>query len=77
MAKPEIIAGLDIGSGQVVCALGRRMPDQDQVEIVAAAKQNCRGLKGGVVINIDESALAISRVSCWDGDPMCCSRMKD
>lgn len=62
MAKPEIIAGLDIGSGQVVCAIGRRMPDQDHVEVIAAAKQNCRGLKGGVVINIDETALAIGRV---------------
>jgi cell division protein FtsA len=62
LAKPEIIAGLDVGSGQVVCSIGRRLPDQDQVEIIAAAKQNCRGLKGGVVINIDETALAISRV---------------
>ncbi len=61
MSKPEIIAGVDIGSGQVVCVIGRRPPEQDQVEIIAATRQNCRGLKGGVVINIDETALAIGR----------------
>ncbi|MCB4756206.1 MAG: cell division protein FtsA [Elusimicrobia bacterium] len=62
MPKPEIFTGLDIGSGQVVCVIGRKMPDQDQVDVVAAARQNCRGLKGGVVINIEETASAISRV---------------
>lgn len=62
MPKPEIIAGLDIGSGQLVCAIARKLPDQDHAEIVGIAKQSCRGLKGGVVINIDETALSISRV---------------
>ena len=41
MSKPEIIAGLDIGSGQVVCVIGRRMPDQDQIEVIAAARRDC------------------------------------
>ncbi|MCG3205926.1 MAG: Cell division protein FtsA [Elusimicrobia bacterium] len=62
MSKAEILAGLDIGSGQLACTIGRRMPDQDQVEVIAATRQNCRGLKGGVVINIDETALAITHV---------------
>lgn len=62
VSKPEIIAGIDIGSGQLACAIGRRQPDQEQVEIIAAARQSCRGLKGGVVINIDEAALSIRRV---------------
>ncbi len=61
LSKPEIIAGIDIGSGQIVCLIGRRAADGEHVEVIAAAKQNCRGLKGGVVINIDETALAISR----------------
>lgn len=62
MSKPEILAGLDIGSGQLACTIGRRMPEQDHVEVIAATRQNCRGLKGGVVINIDETALAIGHV---------------
>jgi cell division protein FtsA len=62
LSKPEIIAGIDIGSGQLACTIGRRMPENDHVEVIAATRQNCRGLKGGVVINIDETALSISRV---------------
>lgn len=61
MAKSDLIAGLDVGSGQLVCAVGRRSPDLENIELLAATKQPCRGLKGGVVINIDETALAISR----------------
>jgi len=62
MSKPELIAGIDMGSGQLVCAVGRRNPDQDQIEVVGVSKQPCRGIKGGVVINIDETALSITRV---------------
>lgn len=61
LSKPEILAGIDIGSGQVICTIGRRDAEHDQVEVIAASRQSCRGLKGGVVINIDETALAISR----------------
>ena len=62
MSKPDIVAGIDIGSGQLVCAIGRRSPEHEQTEVIAATRQNCRGLKGGVVINIDETALAITRI---------------
>jgi cell division protein FtsA len=62
MSKAEILAGLDIGSGQIACVIGKRLPENDHVEVIAAARQNCRGLKGGVVINIDETALAIGQV---------------
>lgn len=76
MSKPEIIGGIDMGSGQVVCAVGRREPDQDQIEVVAVARQNCRGLKGGVVINIDETALAITRV-VESAEEMCKETIRD
>jgi len=62
LPKPEIIGAIDVGSGQIVCAIGRKKDEQDQVDVIAATKQPCRGLKGGVVINIDETALAIGRV---------------
>jgi len=65
-----------MGSGQVVCAVGRREPDQDQIEVVAVARQNCRGLKGGVVINIDETALAITRV-VESAEEMCKETIRD
>jgi cell division protein FtsA len=61
MAKPEFITGLDIGSAQVVAVVARRDPDEETVEVVGAARYPCAGLKGGVVINIDETARAITR----------------
>ncbi len=63
MSKPDIVAGLDIGSAQVACVIGRRDEQTGQVEILSGAKSACPGgLKGGVVINIDETARAVTRI---------------
>lgn len=61
MPKPEVITGLDIGSGQVVAVVAQQAPDAEWPEVVGAARQPCAGLKGGVVINIDETARAVTR----------------
>lgn len=61
MAKPEIMTGLDIGSGQVVAVVAKHDPESDTPEVIGAARQACAGLKGGVVINIDETARSITR----------------
>jgi cell division protein FtsA len=61
MAKPDIITGLDIGSGQVVAVVAKCDPDSETPEVIGAARQPCPGLKGGVVINIDETARSITR----------------
>ncbi len=61
MAKPDIITGLDIGSSQVVAVVARHDPDAETTEVIGAARQPCAGLKGGVVINIDETARSITR----------------
>jgi cell division protein FtsA len=61
MAKPEIITGLDIGSSQVVAVVAKHDPDSETTEVIGAARQPCAGLKGGVVINIDETARSITR----------------
>src|SRR5436309_2768792 len=44
MSKPEILAGIDIGSGQLTCAIGRRQPDQDQVEIITAGSSHLNNI---------------------------------
>lgn len=62
MAKPEIVAGLDVGSAQVVCVLARRDPNTDALEVLGGARRACKGLKGGVVINIAETASSVMRV---------------
>ncbi len=60
MAKQEIIAGLDLGSSQIVCLVGSK--EEEKIKIIASSKVACRGLKGGVVVNIDETVNAIAKV---------------
>ena len=54
---------MDIGSAQVACVIGRRDAQTGQIEILSGARSACPGgLKGGVVINIDETARAVTRI---------------
>lgn len=62
MSKSEILAGLDIGSSQVCCVVGRRSEETRVLEVLGAAKLPCRGVKGGVVINLHETSYAVGRV---------------
>ena len=61
MAKITVHAGLDIGSAQTIVVIGSRNEETGVVSILGAGKAPCRGLKGGVVVNISESKLAIAR----------------
>lgn len=62
MSKSEILAGLDIGSSQVCCVVGRRSDETRVLEVLGAAKLPCRGVKGGVVINLHETSYAVQHV---------------
>ncbi len=62
MPKDEILAGLDIGSNQVCCVIGKRSEDNRVIEVISAARLPCRGIKGGVVINLQETASAVQHV---------------
>lgn len=62
MSKTEIFTGLDIGSSQVCCVIGRRAEDSGVLEILGGAKIPCRGVKGGVVINLHETSYAVQQV---------------
>ena len=57
----ELIAGLDIGSGRVTCLIGAPEAASGVVKVLGGASVACRGLKGGVVINILEAASAVTR----------------
>lgn len=61
MSKQEILAGLDVGSSQICCVIGRRMEDSGVLEIIAGTRLPCRGLKGGVVINLHETSYSIQQ----------------
>jgi cell division protein FtsA len=61
MSKKALIAGLDIGSGQVCCVAGICDEEARLVKILSAISVPCDGIKAGAVINIQEAALAIGK----------------
>ncbi len=61
MAKQEIIAALDLGSSQMVAVLGSK-DENERIKIISAGRVRCRGLKGGVVVSIEETVEAITEV---------------
>ncbi len=63
MAKREarnLLVGLDIGTSKVTCIVGEVMPE-GHVEIVGLGTHPSRGLKRGVVVNIEATTQAIRR----------------
>ena len=62
MAKTEIVAGLDVGSSQICCVIGRISEETGALEVLSGAKISCRGVKGGVVINLLETSYAVQKV---------------
>ena len=77
MSKSDVVAGLDIGSAQVACVIGRRDMHTGQIEVLSGARSACPGgLKGGVVINIDETARAVTRI-CEEAEDAAKEMVKD
>lgn len=60
-AKQELVAGLDVGSGRITCLIGSPDAATGSVKVLGGASVACRGVKGGVVINILEAAAAATR----------------
>jgi cell division protein FtsA len=77
MSKTDIVAGVDIGSAQVACVIGRRDPQTGQIEVLSGSRTACPGgLKGGVVININETARAVTRI-CEEAEDAAKEMVKD
>lgn len=60
LADSNLTVGLDIGTSKVVAIVGKSTGD-GQVEIVGIGSHASRGLKRGVVVNIDTTVNAIQR----------------
>ena len=56
----SMIVGLDIGTSKVVAIVGEISPD-GAIEIIGIGSHTSRGLKRGVVVNIDSTVHAIKR----------------
>lgn len=54
---PTISAGLDMGSGKV-CAVITRLGEQGRPEILSASSIPSRGIRKGVVVNLEQAALS-------------------
>ena len=62
MAKTDVIAGLDMGSGRVTCLIGAPDPETGSMRILGGSSVPCRGgINGGVVVNIIETKNAVER----------------
>jgi cell division protein FtsA len=56
----NLIVGLDIGTSKIITLVGEISPD-GQIEIVGMGSHPSRGLKRGVVVNIDATVQSIQR----------------
>jgi cell division protein FtsA len=56
----NLVVGLDIGTSKVVAIVGQRTPE-GKLEIIGLGSHPSRGLKKGVVINIDSTVQSIRR----------------
>ena len=56
----QLIVGLDIGTSKVVAIVGEVKPDGD-IEIIGIGSHPSRGLKKGVVVNIESTVQSIQR----------------
>ncbi len=59
MGKSEILTALDIGSGRVTCIIAECDGTLGKIRVLGGGFAECKGLKTGMVINIEEVARAI------------------
>jgi len=57
----NLIVGLDIGTSKVVTIVGEASPENNEIEIIGIGQHPSRGLKKGVVVNIESTTHSIQR----------------
>ena len=55
----DLIVGLDIGTSKIVAIVAQMLPD-GRYEIVGLGQHDSKGLKKGVVVNIETTVASIS-----------------
>ena len=60
MAKTDIVAGLDVGSGKLTAVVGVHDFETNTLQILASRSVACKGVRGGVVSDIRETSSAVS-----------------
>lgn len=59
--EKNLIVGLDIGTSKVVAIVGEVSPDEDKIDVIGIGYHPSRGLKKGVVVNIEATVASIQR----------------
>lgn len=62
MAKTNLIAGLDIGSGKITALSAYMNQETGKLEVVSGLSVACSGLKNGIVTDIRQVSIAVSNV---------------
>jgi cell division protein FtsA len=60
MAKSSYIVGIDVGTKKVVALIGE-VTEENKVEIVGIGATESRGLRKGVVVNLEETTAAVKK----------------
>ncbi len=59
MARPRIIAGIDVGSSKITTVIGSAEEEEKRIKIIGAANIPSRGIRKGQIVNIEEAAEAV------------------
>lgn len=62
MAKTNIIAGLDVGSGKLTSVAAAHDFETNTLQILAGRSVPCKGVRGGVVSDIRETSAAVTHL---------------
>lgn len=60
MAKTNLIAGLDIGSGKITAVAAAYDGESNTLRVVTGKSLPCKGLKGGMVSDIRETSVSVA-----------------
>ena len=60
MAKPNLLVGLDVGSGKLTAVAAAHDEQTDTLQILSGRSISCRGVRGGMVTDIRETSAAVT-----------------
>ena len=60
MAKTNIVAGLDIGSGKLTAVAAAHDFETNTLQVLTGRSVPCKGVRGGVVSDIRETSNAVA-----------------
>lgn len=60
MAKPNLLVGLDVGSGKLTAVAAAHDEQTDTLQILSGRSISCRGVRGGMVTDIRDTSAAVT-----------------